>query len=531
MPTNAVTVTANFVGLGAVPNISVSPTTVTQGGSITFTGLGFTPNTALDECIDSGSGVFCQSVTATSSGAIPSGSTMVVGTNVPAGQRSVYAQDHTLGKSNVVTITVTSSCTNCLVDMVLPSPNGDTAFHYWARQVPANYYTANQVNIDQTILIHYKSTKALMSAWGITSVASLGSGCANNAAGFGVGVFSVLFDGARDGQQGGSGLDRCEEFVGANTQYVGSSTLLWSRGVIVGETVNTIMAGFTLGGSGSYPRTWFTDDIWYFPAAVTGEALVAGGYGGIANQWLSSECYTACGDTSRYNANSAYAFWSSFTLSQLGSFLSQIRAEGLNLGVGKLAMDESACGPSDNYVNDPGLSIKSTYLMVLLAYTSGQDIKSKLPSYQVVGGMCSANPISGWHSIKVDGTMYDAVKLAHSYVLTLSQTDQNWSYWRSGTMPLHYKASIAANFAYKSAGQPNWVSVSQGASIKIVSPTQFQVQITQGTVYAVEVLVDGAPYVMSSGGSNTYTVSVNVPSGTHTVQFQYQSTSGGSWGA
>jgi len=403
--------------------ISVTPTTVSQGQSITVSGSGFSANSGITVYVGIGGGsAFSWDKTADGSGNLASFQ-ITIGTNVPTGQRDVRAVDQTTGtSSNTIWITVNPS--SALIDIDLPSPNNDPAFHYWAKQVSPDYYTANKATIDQTILIHYQSTKALMNAWGTTSVASLGSGCASGP--FGVGVFSVLFDGTRGG--GGSGLDRCEQYVDANTQLPGGR-LLWSRGVIVGETVNTIMAG--LGGTGGYPRTWFTDDIWYFPAAVTGKALPLGGYGDVATQWLSSECYTACSDTTRYNANSAYVFWNSFTLDQLGAFLRQIKNEGLNLSSGKLYIDESACGPADNSVNDPGLSIKSTYMMVLLAYTSVQNIKAELPNYEVVGGMCTANP-TGWHYIKVDSTMYDKVKAAHAIIMTLPRTDQNYQYWLSG---------------------------------------------------------------------------------------------------
>ena len=73
-------------------------------------------------------------------------------------------------------------------------------------------------------------------------------------------------------------------------------------------------------------------------------------------------------------------------------------------------------------------------------------------------------------------------------------------------------------------------TLTEGDSFKVVSPTQFKVQITQGTVYGVRVLVDGSPYAMPSSGSNTYLASVDLSSASHVIRFEYQGSSGGSWG-
>ena len=124
------------------------------------------------------------------------------------------------------------------------------------------------------------------------------------------------------------------------------------------------------------------------------------------------------------------------------------------------------------------------------------------------------------------------IKQARTNLQSISRSDSRWSEYLHGNYgPALQGTTISANLWYKSAGQPDWISVSQGSSIKVVSPTEFKVQITQGTVYAVRVLVDGSPYAMTASGSNTYLATLTISSASHIVNFEYQTSSGGSWGA
>ena len=124
------------------------------------------------------------------------------------------------------------------------------------------------------------------------------------------------------------------------------------------------------------------------------------------------------------------------------------------------------------------------------------------------------------------------IKQARTNLQSIPRLDSRWTeYLRGNYAPaLQGGTTIVANFAYKSAGQPSWISIQQGASIKVVSPVQFQVQITQGQVYAVRIMADGTAYAMTPS-SNIYTTSLNLSSdASHVIRFEYQSSSGGSWG-
>jgi len=406
---------------GGTPQISVSPTTVNQGQSITVSGTGFYANGGIIVYVGIGGGsAFSWDKTADGSGNLASFQ-ILIGTNVPTGQRDVRAVDQTTGtSSNTIWITVSAASTGSYGDIDLPAPNNDPNFHYWAHSVPADYYTTWKSTIDETISMHYNAVKALMNAWGISSPSDLGCD-----------KFTITLDGTR----GGAGAGSCDVFVDANTQKTNTyqyQWLGWSRGVLIGETANMFMH---LGGTGGYPRTWWVDDIWYLPGAITGKSLRTAGYSSFADEWLSQEQYTTG------PSNSMYFFWDSYDLPTLGKLLKQIKSEGLQLddsvGARKLWLDESAClaWGDDGYVNDPGLSIKSTYMMVELAYVTGQDIKSKIVNYQVQDNRqpsdCQNNKNS-WTPMRVDAIMYDQVKSAHDIVVQLPKSDPQWQYWLSG---------------------------------------------------------------------------------------------------
>ena len=83
--------------------ITVSPTDVAQGQSLTIQGTGFTPGGGVNLCID---GTFVVGPTVGSDGAFSA--SLLVGNNILLGTQLVWAQDVSTGKnSNVVTVNVT----------------------------------------------------------------------------------------------------------------------------------------------------------------------------------------------------------------------------------------------------------------------------------------------------------------------------------------------------------------------------------------------------------------------------------------
>jgi len=101
--------------------------------------------------------------------------------------------------------------------------------------------------------------------------------------------------------------------------------------------------------------------------------------------------------------------------------------------------------------------------------------------------------------------------------------------WDTQTNICPITIPVTAILSLRSAGQPDYAPIQQGGSIRIISPIQFQVQVTQGTVYAVQLLVDGTGYPMTQSSTNTYTTTLDLAGPSHQVNCRYQTSSVGTW--
>ncbi len=302
------------------------------------------------------------------------------------------------------------------IEFTSPDPSN---FHYYGLGLPSDFYTTYKTQTDTAVKAHYDAIKYLMTQWGINSASQVG--CPK---------FEISFSRGGGGVSGGCGAG-----VG-----LGDAPNYWSdvphtTFVITGETVNVLASAVS--GTGGFPRTWWIDDIWYFPVSVASRALTSSGHDDITQGFFRNPLESAY-----VPSYSMYGFWNTMDVQTIGRFLKQIKTENLHFddqrNARKLWLDESACliWGDDGYVNQPGLSIKSTYIMVLLAYSSGQNIKASIVNYQVQDNMqptsCQDHSNTPFTPMQVDSAMYDAVKQAHDIVVTLPYSDPRWQYWRSG---------------------------------------------------------------------------------------------------
>ena len=264
--------------------------------------------------------------------------------------------------------------------------------------------------------------------------------------------------------------------------------------LIAHETMNLYTGNAVSGG---WPYDWWADGRSPFPLTTGMKAC-------IDLNWRDSKavCQTHLNNYAQQDSLVAMfqSLYMGYGNGMFSRAFSAAKSDGIN-------WENIGANPS---------ALRTNYVTAYLTIGAGGDLTSmfsgKVPNF--------------------DPTVTMNIKQARTNLQTISRSDSRWTEYLHGNYApaLQGGTTIVANFAYKSAGQPDWTSASQGDSIKVVSPTQFKVTIIQGAVYGVRVVVDGAPYTLTTSGSNTYLATLNLSSASHVIRFEYQGSSGGSWG-